>query len=234
MYEADDRFEMPEDEHAKIWRYMSIEKYADLLRSRTLYFCRGERLQEEDPYEGSYLSFELLKTIPQEKAMEFARKMKSCGPPITVNCWHLNAFESLAMWRLYENAIAIQSTFARLVEAPANCPCDVRVGKVHYIVPGEDPFTSDRMDIFTPWLHKHRGFEYEQELRAIIWDTPEGVERELDGSVRAPVDTGALVECVHVAPRAKPKVKEEVERINVACAVHIQVNQSEIEKPPLY
>jgi hypothetical protein len=34
-----------------------------------------------------------------------------------------------------------------------------RYSRVHYIVPGEDPFASNSVDVFTPWLHKHRSFE---------------------------------------------------------------------------
>lgn len=234
MYKEDHRFDTPKDENAKIWRYTDIDRYTDMLESCTLYFCRGERLQEEDPYEGSYLSFELLRTAVPEKAIEFARKMKSCGYPITVNCWHLNMFESLAMWRLYGSVVAIQSTVGRLIKALAKCPCDVRVGKVHYITPGEDPFRSNSMDVFTPWLHKHRCFEYEQELRAIIWDAAEGVEREPDGSVRAPVDVGDLVECVYVAPRAEPHIRDDVERMNSTHGIEIPVQQSKLARAPLY
>jgi hypothetical protein len=37
-----------------------------------------------------------------------------------VNCWHMNEHESAAMWRLYsqaDEAICVQSTFARLADA---------------------------------------------------------------------------------------------------------------------
>jgi hypothetical protein len=234
MYIKDHRFDTPSDQNTKIWRYINIEKYADMVKSHALYFSTGKKFQEEDPYEGSYLSFELLKSVPVEKAVEFARKMKSCGPPITLNCWHLNEFESLAMWRLYGDTVAIQSTVGRLVEALAKFPCDVRVGRVHYIVPGEDPFTSKSVDVFTPWLHKHRSFEYERELRAIIWDTPGGIVRERDGSIRAPVDVGTLVECVYVAPRAEPHVKEDGEKTNDSYGLAVRVQQSELARPPLY
>jgi hypothetical protein len=234
MYTEDHRFGRIEDESAKIWRYMSMEKYKDMLGTSSLYFCRGEEFQKADPYEGSYLSFELLKTAPTEKAVVLAQKMKSCGPPITVNCWHLNEFESLAMWRLYENTIAIQSTVGRLIKALLGCPFEVRIGRVHYIMPGEDPFTSNSVDVFTPWLHKHRGFEYEKELRAVIWDVPASVERETDGSVRAPIDVDALIECVYIAPRAEAYVKDHVGEINRTHKVVAPIRQSKLAKPPIY
>lgn len=234
MYREDPRFDTPRDKEAKIWRYMSIDKYADMLRRRSLYFCAGARLQSEDPYEGSYLSFDLLKTAEPPIATDFARKMKSCGPPIAVNCWHLSPFESLAMWRLYANEIAVQSTVGRLLNALAECPCEVYVGKVHYIMLGEEAFTSKSMDVFTPWLHKHCAFEYEQELRAIIWDTPVAFPRESDGSVRTPIDVEALVDCVYVAPRAEVDVKNDVEKMNHQYGFSIPVHQSRLAKPPLY
>jgi hypothetical protein len=234
MYKEDHRFGKCEDENVKIWRYMSVQRYADMIRSSTLYFCSGERLQEEDPYEGSYLSFELLKAVPLEKAIEFAKRMKSCGYPVAVNCWHVNTFESLAMWKLYGSEIAVQSTVGRLIKAFSKWPCDVRIGRIHYITHGEDPFTSNSEDVLTPWIHKHRGFEYEQELRAVIWDTPDGMVREPGGSVRAPVDIGALIECVYIAPRAEPHVKDDVERMNGELSLVVPIHQSELAKPPVY
>src|SRR6202040_560368 len=54
------------------------------------------------------------------------------NPPY-VNCWHMNEYESDAMWRLYSTAnetICVQSTFKRLAEGLSSY---VSAGEVNYI-----------------------------------------------------------------------------------------------------
>lgn len=236
MYNENPQFKPPDVENAKIWRYMSFDRYKDMLSSSCLYFCEGNKLKQDDPYEGSYLSFELLKVISEENAVEFANKMKSCGPPIRINCWHLNEFESVAMWKIYGNgkAVALQSTYRRLVKALKKCPCDVRIGEVLYIVPGMESFKTEGPEtVFVPWLHKHRGFAYERELRAVIWGT-ENIPILDDGSVLAPVDLVALIEAVYVSPTTSSDMKEKVEETNKIYGVEAPVFHSELASIPSY
>src|SRR4030042_438171 len=100
MYKEDQRFDRPDDK-AKIWRYMDLAKLVWMLDKQCLYFWNIARLAEADRFEASYLPMGFLKELPSDAAKNFADKMKSCGPPLTVNCWHLNNFESAAMWKLY-------------------------------------------------------------------------------------------------------------------------------------
>ncbi|MBN1805649.1 MAG: hypothetical protein JW837_10390 [Sedimentisphaerales bacterium] len=234
MYKENPQFKPPNDENAKIWRYMSFDRYKDILSSGSLYFCSGNKLKENDPYEGSYLSFELLKNISKKNAIEFANKMKSCGPHIKVNCWHLNEYESVAMWKIYGKAIALQSTFICLVKALEKCPCAVHIGQVFYIVSGEESFKTDGpVTVFVPWLHKHRSFDYERELRAIIWET-EYMPVLGDGSVLAPVDLVTLIKAVYISPTVPSDVKVKVEEINRTYSVAVPVFQSELASVPAY
>ena len=234
MHKKNPQFKPPDDENAKIWRYMSFDSYKDMLSSSCLYFCEGNKLKKKDPYEGSYLSFELLKKVSLKDAVEFANKMKSCGPSIRVNCWHLNDFESVAMWKIYGKAVALQSTYKRLVEALRKCPCAVRVGEVSYIVPGKESFKTEGPEtVFVPWLHKHRGFAYERELRAVIWETDDMPVMD-DGSVLAPVDLVTLIEAVYVSPMTTSDVKGKVEKINKEYGVMAPFFQSELAYIPPY
>ncbi|MFZ2149153.1 MAG: hypothetical protein WAV28_18230, partial [Sedimentisphaerales bacterium] len=190
--------------------------------------------KENDPYEGSYLSFELLKEVSKVDAVEFANKMKSCGPLIKVNCWHLNEVESVAMWRIYGKEVALQSTYGCLVKSLEKCPCSVYIGEVFYIVPGKESFKTEGPEtVFVPWLHKHRSFDYERELRAIIWET-EDMPVLGDGSVFAPVDLVTLIEAVYVSPSTSSSVKEKVEKTNKAYGVGAPVFQSELARVPAY
>lgn len=234
MYKENPQFRPPDDEDAKIWRYMKFNRYKDLISGSCLYFCDGNKLREDDPFEGSYLSFEFLNGISKERAVDFANKMKSCGPPIRINCWHLNEFESVAMWKIYGKEVALQSTYKRLVKALEKCPCDVRIGEVLYIVHGKEfSKTEGRETVFVPWLHKHRSFDYERELRAIIWET-EDMPVLADGSVLAPVDLVTLIEAIYICPTASPALKKEVERTNKAYGIEPPVFQSELTHVPAY
>jgi hypothetical protein len=140
----------------------------------------------------------------------------------------------MAMWRLYGDEIAIQSTFDRLARSFRDCPCDVKIGCVKYFMPGKDTFNNvGPFTIFVPLLHKHQGFEYEQELRAIIWETG-NMARKTDGSVLAPVDLNILIERVFISPPSKPEVKTDVEEFTKKHGITVGVQQSELTKVPLY
>jgi hypothetical protein len=131
-----------------------------------------------------------------------------------------------------QGGITVQSTFNRLVRSLAKCPCDVKIGKVKYFMPGKESFNSgDPFTVFVPCLHKHRGFEYEQELRAIIWETG-NMPRQPDGGVLAPVDLQVLIETVYVSPKATSGVKKEVEEVTRAHGLGASVLQSELLSLP--
>lgn len=52
MYKEHPVFEKPENENAKIWRYIDFTKFVSLLDKSALFFTRADRLG--DPFEGSY------------------------------------------------------------------------------------------------------------------------------------------------------------------------------------
>src|SRR6266581_7483717 len=128
MYSPGPSYVEPTDEHAKIWRYMDFTKFVSLLDKRALYFTRSDRFS--DKFEGAvpkptikarevevlgletHLAEEALRVMSQG-----SRKVREW---IFVNCWHMNNYESAAMWQLYaqkNEGIAIQSTFARLKDS---------------------------------------------------------------------------------------------------------------------
>jgi hypothetical protein len=236
MYKENPQFEPPADAKSKIWRYMKFQKFRAMAESDSLYFCTWKKLRTVDPYEGSCLGWELLSSVLPEVAQEFVRQMQSSGPPVTINCWHLSEFESMAMWRLYgdEVGIAVQSTFDRLIRSLAKCPCEVKIGKVKYFMPGKESFNSaDPFTIFVPYLHKHRGFEYEHELRAIVWETGD-MPRQPDGDIPVGVDLKTLIEAIYVSPRASSGVRKDVEEVMRTHGLDAPVLQSELMTLPPY
>ena len=138
-------FSEPSD-NEKIWRYINLPKFLDLIQSKTLFFTRADIIRKMDKYEGSiftkkHLEFhDYLKNNPEEIitiAPNFTRKSKELLETDIIlnnhnerifikqnfiNCWHMNEFENFAMWKIYsENfGVCIQSTYKDL----SNCFVD--------------------------------------------------------------------------------------------------------------
>lgn len=178
MYKEHRAFEKPNDENIKIWRYLDFTKLVSLLDKQALFFCRADKLL--DPFEGSYskaniqLRPKVYKGILSEKVQtklsDIYDYIRKCT---IVNCWHISEHESAAMWKLYlksDEGVAIQSTFKRLVESFNDYLKDVYIGKVKYIDYKTDLIPEG--NLFFPYLHKRKSFEYEHELRAIIGELP--------------------------------------------------------------
>jgi len=85
MYKEDRRFEKPENDDVKIWRYMDLPGFVWMLNQKSLYFCAIEQLRCLDPFEGSFQPSRLLKAVPINQAQDFVKKVESCGPRRAVN-----------------------------------------------------------------------------------------------------------------------------------------------------
>jgi len=98
----------------------------------------------------------------------YAAMKKAFLPHYLVSCWHMNEFESAAMWRLYaggNNAIALQTRFDRLASV---LPDEFGMGRVRYI-----DYLTDRIpegNVFNPIMYKRKSFEHEEEVRAVKMD----------------------------------------------------------------
>ena len=166
-------FTQPESKNLKVWRYMSLAKFIWLLKEKKLFLSRLDELG--DPYEGSHT----VKTI--ERLQEW---LKRRGIPdrwtdlsadyrwnrahTVVCCWHVNDYESEAMWRLYSNqgnGVAIQSTYGDLVKSIEN-EHEVYIGCIQYIDYSNDMFPS--ANIYDPAMHKRVAFSHEREVRLVL------------------------------------------------------------------
>lgn len=165
----------PIDRNCRIWRFIDLAKFISLLERRSLYFARADTL--DDPFEGSYGHGNI--GLPDEQRQKLERYFTTLRQHFYVNCWHINEFESAAMWKLYashEYSIAIQSTWPRIRGVlphrldkygfPKRGHIDI--GKVRYM-----DYAHERIwegFTFDAFLHKRKSFEHEQELRAFFSD----------------------------------------------------------------
>src|SRR5687767_1976544 len=95
------------DPDTRIWRYLDFTKFVYLLDSRALFFARVDTLQ--DQFEGSFseANAELRAKAFREKPHlgdlyeKFRRTMEERRKATYVSCWHINEYESFAMWKIY-------------------------------------------------------------------------------------------------------------------------------------
>jgi hypothetical protein len=177
---------------------MDFIKLFDLCRTGKLYFPSAHSLREQDPFEGSYTlyhsKYQLFSTaggpeikswmterhvLPSdmdEKRWRFLQDVnldirKNLGRYMFINSWHMAEDESLAMWKLYNPSgygIAMVSGFTRLSDSIKQNDQNIYIGKLTYV----DYETEDKWlgNSFDPFMHKHRAFMHEKEVRAVVWD----------------------------------------------------------------
>ncbi len=227
-------FTKPDDENVKVWRYMDFTKFVSLLDKRALFFCRVEKLTKVDPFEGSYPEFNAIVTeikLPPNVRKALRSNRMEIQKWILLNCWHINEYESAAMWRLYlqsNEGIAIQSTFKRLSDSFKDVQYEINIGRVNYIdyekewIPEESPLY--------PLLHKRKSFEHEQELRAITVDgyLPEHV----DGKY-VPVDIDRLIERIFVSPTSQSWFSELVRSVATKYDTNKEIRVSKLSEKPI-
>jgi hypothetical protein len=170
-------FRLPTNKDIPIWRYMDLAKYLLMLNSQSLYFARATLVG--DPFEGSstramvatreYIQanratdprLAAWKDAPEELFASWPAIFKRAAGTYFLNCWHMNEYESAAMWKLYSTsneAICVRSTYRRLRSCLPGC---VFIGEVKYINYDTEGFSPHNGFNFI--MHKRRSFEHERE-----------------------------------------------------------------------
>jgi hypothetical protein len=235
-------FQPPSDPQIKIWRYMDFIQFVSMLEEKGLLFTRADLLV--DKFEGTMSQplYDYLErhSDPQQHA-DLLRMTKGWS---FVNCWHMNEFESAAMWKLYSTAsesVCFQTTYARLRNALSN---DVYIGKINYISYERDKIPAS--NTFWPLMHKRKSFEHERELRA-VWSELDRVaeagpaiasgheyQPAPEKNVWKQVDLMALTENIFVSPTAKPWFSELVKKVLGTYNLEFPVRQSDLAAEPLF
>jgi len=257
----------PDNPNIKIWRYMDFTKFVAMLEDGGLFFCRSDLLG--DPFEGSFpqanidlrskrnqLILESIADRSEDEKAEALSKLEATANQekyfaqwnrqwTMVNCWHMNDYESVAMWSLYaksSESIAIQSTFIRLSDCLNSVLIEgskPRIGIVRYVDYPTGGFPPD--NLFYAYLHKRKAFEHEHELRSIVWVPPfrpgTGPDFEAvppDGGLLIQVDLANLVEKVFVSPKSLRWYRELVEKMLAKYSLDKPVIQSSLDSGPLF
>jgi len=215
-FKDDPHLTTPPDD-AVLWRYLSLTRFVDLLKRKSLWFSRMD--QFDDPLEGTFTDMEL-KELANNPGASW---LMSVGLPLPevdaarttyfINCWREGPHESMAMWDIYGKGgitVAIKSDVGRLKAALTRYEYGVYLARVQYI----------SWDIAT-WpareaLHcfrKDRSYEHEAEVRAAFWFCKEGLFRDAATGIPLGVDLSRLVTDVVVGPREQEETAQLVEII---------------------
>lgn len=228
MYIKNDKIKLPEDPDTIIWKYLDLSKFLDLLLSRKLFMSRSDKF--EDQYEGTFSepTFEEIKKL-SENNPEFLDYYKSHREKVVVSSWHINEYESYAMWQIFtqnNEGLAIQSTIGRLQKALApEKSYNQFVGEVNYIDYKKEYIPFDNM--FFPFMFKRKSFQYEREIR-VISDLTENNIKINDG-LKIDVDIHQLIEKIYIHPKSENWYKKLVIELVSKLDYNIEIEKSDLE-----
>jgi hypothetical protein len=206
---------------ASVWRYMDLAKYLSLVRHSALHFSRRVQLEALDPWEG------FLGHLLTDEEREFLEPWQRRP---YVNCWHVAAVESAAMWEVYRGrgfGVAIRSTWGRLGaslntrEVPA--VWGERVRYVDYAVDG--PVWGN---VYNPLFVKREAFAFEQEARLLV----QSVSDDGPEALAVHVDLETLIEHVVVSPYEPEWVTNLIVEVTAEVLPAAPVTGSKLLQPP--
>jgi hypothetical protein len=228
MYKKNDNIKLPEDPDTIVWKYLDLSKFLDLLMSRKLFMSRSDKF--EDQYEGTFSepTYEEIKKL-SENNPEFLQYYKSHREKVVVSSWHINEYESFAMWQIFtqnNEGLAIQSTIGRLQKAlKPEINFSQFIGEVNYIDYKKEYIPFD--DMFFPFMFKRKSFQYEREVR-IISDLSENNIKINDG-LKIDVDINQLIEKIYIHPKSENWYKKLVIELVSKLDYTIEIEKSDLE-----
>lgn len=274
-YKNHERLETPSD-NVKIWRYIDLPAFLYILQENKLFFRRVDKF--EDPFEATIpvVVKEIYKNyvkslqeagLTQVNEETYINERKVYRKSFYINAWHMNKEESAAMWKVYScmnKGIAIQSTVGRLKESLNICTeHDVYLGSIKYIdykaeeLPEINLTKESSLEVLNLLVNaclKRKSFEFENELRAIVWIPPKGnpidpaapdakeklqnqktIYEFYEGAsecLEVDININKLIEKVYVSPNAEEWFKNIIE--NVAENSNILVEYSKLSDKPIY
>jgi hypothetical protein len=228
MYKKNDNIKLPEDPDTIVWKYLDLSKFLELLLSRKLFMSRSDKF--EDQYEGTFSepTYEEIKKL-SENNPEFLDYYKSHRENVVVSSWHINEYESFAMWQIFtqnNEGLAIQSTIGRLQKAlKPEINYSQFIGEVNYIDYKKEYIPFD--DMFFPFMFKRKSFQYEREVR-IISDLSENNIKINDG-IKIDVDVNQLIEKIYIHPKSENWYKKLVIELVSKLDYTIEIEKSDLE-----
>ncbi len=228
MYLNNKNIKLPENPDTIVWKYLDLSKFLDLLMSEKLFMSRSDKF--EDQYEGTFSepTYEEIKKIAVNNP-EFLQYYKSHREKVAVSSWHINEYESFAMWQIFtqnSEGLAIQSTVERLKKAlDFEKNHQQYIGEVNYIDYKKEYIPFD--DMFFPFLFKRKSFQYEREVRIISDVTQSNIK--LNDGLKINVDINQLIEKIYIHPKSENWYKNLVIQLVKQLGFDFTIEKSDLE-----
>lgn len=208
-YTNDVKLKKPND-GKKIWRYMDFTKFVSILHYKSLHFTRVDTFK--DPYEASIASYfaDIKKVDISEDTLKMLHEIQPDRQKIFANCWHINASESAALWKVYmksNEGIAIQTTVKKLItvfETSKNDLCfdlasiEYDPKKIFSTSTCPEGKHREMIGLRKALFIKRSCFKYEHELRVFV----RCEKRKSTGYDWRGLDINLLIESICVNPEA--------------------------------
>jgi hypothetical protein len=228
MYLNNPNIKLPQDQDTIVWKYLDLSKFLDLLLSKKLFMSRSDKF--EDQYEGTFSepTFEEIKKLSTNNP-DFLSYYKTHREKVAVSSWHINEYESFAMWQIFtqnSEGLAIQSTVKRLQDAliPEK-NYKQYIGEVNYIDYKKEYIPFD--DLFFPFLFKRKSFQYEREVRIITDVTDSSIK--LNDGLKINVDINQLIEKIYIHPKSENWYKNLVIQLVKQLGFDFEIEKSDLE-----
>lgn len=228
MYTHNPNITLPENPDTIVWKYLDLSKFLDLLLAKKLFMSRSDKF--EDQFEGTFSepTFEEIKRL-SENNPEFLDFYKTHREKVVVSSWHINEYESFAMWQIFtqnSEGLAIQSTIGRLQKAlEVEKNFKQYIGQVNYIDYKKEYIPFD--DMFFPFLFKRKSFQYEREVR-IIGDLS-NQEIKINDGLKIDVNINQLIEKIYIHPKSENWYKKLVIELVDKLGFDFEIEKSDLE-----
>jgi hypothetical protein len=219
---------LPDDDTIIVWKYLDLSKFLDMLMSKRLFMSRSDKF--EDQYEGTFSepTYEEIKKIAANNP-EFLDYYKSHREKVVISSWHINEYESFAMWQIFtknNEGLAIQSTIGRIKKALATERKTVQhIGQVNYIDYKKELIPFD--DAFFPFLFKRKSFQYEREVRIISDVSSDNII--INDGLKIDVDINQLIERIYIHPKSENWYKNLVIELVEKLGFDFTIEKSDLE-----
>ncbi|WP_395064589.1 hypothetical protein [Flavobacterium sp.] len=228
MYQNNPNITLPKNPDTIVWKYLDLSKFLDLLISRKLFMSRSDKFEDQYEVTFSEPTFEEIKKLAANNP-EFLSNYKSHREKVVVSSWHINEYESFAMWQIFtqnSEGLAIQSTIGRLQKA-LEVEKDFKqyIGEVNYIDYKKEYIPFD--DMFFPFLFKRKSFQYEREVR-ILADLLEQ-EIKINDGLKIDVDINQLIEKIYIHPKSENWYKKLVIELVDKLGFDFEIEKSDLE-----
>lgn len=227
---------------------MSYPKFADMIETSSLYFCRldvfQDKLEGTQPDGSMYFAINTQNPWQIQERMVADLYLKLYRNMTFVNCWHINENENFEMWKNYslhnENrGVAIQTTFGDLVQSIADERkiTDLKIKYVDFQTYNLSYFMANPHNFFR---FKDLPYSYESELRLITFEDtyPEinedkllTEEIDLPNShigERISVDLNVLIKSIYLPPNCTEDFSCSVNNLLVNTKLNQLVKKSEL------